>query len=120
VTDAICHLRDHEYEVDQPRLQRVLEEDNPFISATHYDPREYAHTYKSQDARKVLRTFARRRRETIALLDALEPADWNRPARHSIFGPTTLREMVRFIADHDRIHLRQMRDALAFARQPTE
>lgn len=118
--DTLCHLRDHETEVDQPRLQQVLEADNPFISATDYDPLAHTGSYATQDARAALHTFARRRSETIAMLDALDEDDWERPARHSIFGPTTLREMVRFMADHDRIHLRQMRDALAAARQPTD
>jgi hypothetical protein len=115
--DAICHLRDHETEVDRPRLRQVLEEDNPFISATSYDPRAYSHEYTTQDAREALHVLTQRRTQTIAMLDNLPPSAWERPARHSIFGPTSLGELVKFMADHDRIHLRQMRDALATARQ---
>jgi FMN phosphatase YigB (HAD superfamily) len=115
--DSLCHLRDHEIELDQPRLQQVLEEENPFISATNYDPHAHAHEYETQNAREALHDFAALRAETITTLDALPPTAWERPARHSIFGPTTLGEIVKFMADHDRIHLRQMRDAVTAARQ---
>jgi len=117
VRDAICHLRDHETEVDRPRLQQVLEEDDPFISATNYNPRAHSHEYSEEDAHEALRTFAERRAETIAMLEDLPANAWERPARHSVFGPTTLGELVKFMADHDRIHLRQMRDALAASRK---
>jgi FMN phosphatase YigB (HAD superfamily) len=117
VRDAICHLRDHEHEVDRPRLEQVLEEDNPFISATNYNPRAHSHEYSEDDALEALHEFAERRAETIAMLEDLPVHAWERPARHSIFGPTTLGELVKFMADHDRIHLRQMRDALAASRQ---
>lgn len=115
--DAICHLRDHEIEVDQPRLRQVLEEDNPFISATAYDPGAHNTEYETQTIREALEVFYNRRLETIALLDSVPESAWDRPARHSIFGPTTFGEMVQFMADHDRIHFRQMRDAIDSARE---
>jgi FMN phosphatase YigB (HAD superfamily) len=112
--DVVCHLRDHEIEVDRARLQRILDEDNPFISAT-FDPWEYAQEYVAQDARQALGVFAERRAETVRLLKALPDEAWERPARHSVFGPTYFGEMVEFMADHDRVHYQQIQDAIAQA-----
>jgi hypothetical protein len=42
------------------------------------------------------------------MLEAAAPGDWGRTARHAILGPTTLKELVRIIAEHDRLHIRQV------------
>jgi len=55
-------------------------------------------------------TVANQRDITITLLDRLTPDEWQRPARHAIFGPTHLQELVAFTSEHDRLHLRQMRE----------
>jgi hypothetical protein len=47
----------------------------------------------------------------LAMLEALKgmsEEEWSRRARHSIFGPTTLLEMIGFMATHDRIHIQQI------------
>jgi hypothetical protein len=44
----------------------------------------------------------------MSLLEQLSPADWERTARHAIFGPTHLRELIAITAGHDQLHVRQM------------
>ena len=51
--------------------------------------------------------FTAARKQTLALLDGLAN-EWSRPARHAIFGPTTLQELVGFVATHDRTHVQQV------------
>ncbi|MEK7323623.1 MAG: DinB family protein [Chloroflexota bacterium] len=115
-TEIVCHLRDVEIEVNLPRLRRVLEEANPFISAIDSDRWAEERDYQSQCGRAALADFAEARRETLALLDSLSEADWKRPARHAIFGPTTLQELVTFTNEHDRLHLRQMRENISITK----
>jgi hypothetical protein len=52
--------------------------------------------------------FADERERTLAFLAALPPQAWERPARHYIFGPTTLLEMANFVSQHDRMHIAQL------------
>ena len=52
------------------------------------------------------------RMETLAVLAALSTADWQRTGRHAIFGPITLQEQLGFVAEHDRVHIRQVYDLL--------
>jgi hypothetical protein len=33
--------------------------------------------------------------------------EWDRKARHAIFGPTDMEELVKFIVEHDKLHIRQ-------------
>ncbi len=118
VTEVLCHLRDVEAEVQFPRLQNIIQEENPFISAENTDLWAAARNYAAQDGRMALSTFMASRTSTLALLSGLEEEAWDRPARHAIFGPTTLRELVLFMAEHDRLHIRQIHKLRADADMP--
>jgi hypothetical protein len=48
------------------------------------------------------------RKQMIALLERLGTEEWSRPARHAIFGPTDLAELVSFVTTHDRSHIQQI------------
>ncbi|MFW5691942.1 MAG: HAD-IA family hydrolase [Chloroflexota bacterium] len=103
----VCHLLESENTVQRPRLERILHEDNPFL--TNPKPPPGADQYAcSEDGIKLAQHFASAREHTIALLRELSSENWQRPARHSIFGPTTLLEMAHFTAQHDRLHLEQL------------
>ncbi len=110
--DIICHLCDHEATEDRVRLRRIAEENNPFLSA-NYDPWGKAHEYDQVPADRAFLEFTQHRSETIEWLLGLPEETWSRPARYAIFGPTSFEEMVRFTTEHDRTHLRQIRDAIA-------
>lgn len=111
-TEIICHLRDADCDVNLPRLQRVLQEENPLLSGINTDAWAEERQYARQDGCQALAEFIRVRVSMIRMLEALPAEDWSRPARHTIFGPTTLQELVGFIATHDRTHLQQLTAAL--------
>jgi len=110
----VCHLRDHEAAEDRMRLERIVNEDKPFLS-TIYDPWAHAHNYDETSTEVALYDFARSRSDTVSWLNRLPAEAWQRTARHSIFGPTTFSEMVRFTTEHDLTHLRQIRKAIESA-----
>lgn len=107
IIQIVCHLLESEDAVQRPRLQRILDEDNPFLTNPAPPPGPQSPPCLS-DGLEAARRFASRRRETIALLRSLPAAAWDRPARHSVFGLTTLLEMALFTAQHDRLHLNQL------------
>lgn len=109
--EILCHLRDSEQEVYLPRLRRVLEEEEPFIPAGNTDAWAEERAYREQDGQQALHDFTAVRLQTLALLRGLSEAQWERKARHAVFGPTNLQELVRFMAEHDRLHLRQAHTA---------
>jgi hypothetical protein len=84
-----------------------MREQNPFIPAMVTDVWAAERDYQSQDGPQALRDFIANRQQLIHALESLTAADWERPARHTIFGPTTLRELMGFIATHDRSHIQQ-------------
>jgi FMN phosphatase YigB (HAD superfamily) len=111
VRDILCHLTDYVVE-DRARFERIVQEDNPFLSA-NYDPWSGISAYSGLSVSSAFENFVSRRADLVDWLRALPPNAWHRPARHAVFGPTTLLEMVKFTSEHDRTHLRQMCEAVA-------
>ena len=108
ILELISHLQDVEKEINFPRIQTILHEDNPtligFDSDIWITLRDYQNTRNSQ----VLLDFSAQRQQLLSLLTGLPSDQWKRPAQHTIFGPTNLEEIARFIAHHDMDHIRQV------------
>ena len=112
-TEIVCHLRDSDREINLPRLERIFNEANAFIAGVNADAWSDTRSYCSENGDEAFSGFVDAR---LALLDRLQPftpSDWQRQARHAIFGPTNLLELIGFIAAHDRTHIQQAIQTLA-------
>lgn len=112
VGEIFCHLRDADREVNLPRLDKLLAEDNPFLPGINTDHWAEERRYIQQDGQAALQEFIAVRTELIHRLENLSAADWQQPARHAIFGPTNLMELLNFTITHDRSHVQQVHDAI--------
>ncbi len=108
LNEIFCHLRDVELEINIPRMQTLIKDTNPFIAGQITDDWVQQRDYDRQDGREALRIMSKARTQLAELLSGLSPDDWKRTARHSVFGPTHLQEMVSFVANHDRSHIQQV------------
>ncbi len=108
LNEILAHFRDVEREVNLPRLRAFLAEENPFITADDTDLWVSERGYSEQDGRAALKEFVAARMEMLVILAQLSADDWQRSARHAIFGPITLQEQFAFVAEHDRVHVRQI------------
>jgi HAD superfamily hydrolase (TIGR01549 family) len=106
--EVVVHLREREAAVQRKRLEHILREENPFLSGPELPPAPGVLDLTAEDGRAVVEEFAVEREQTIAFLKKLAPGDWARPARHSVFGTTSLLEMAAFLARHDRLHINQL------------
>jgi len=107
ILQVVYHLLERESSVQRPRLERILHEDNPFLSVPP-SPTMPTETDITEEGMVLAMAFAAEREQTLALVRSLAPQDWQRPAQHSIFSQTTLLEMAHFTAQHDRLHLTQI------------
>jgi FMN phosphatase YigB (HAD superfamily) len=105
--EIVCHLRDTEREIHHAQIRLFAEQGNPFIPRPDAAVWARERKYLNENGLQSLRAFAAARRETLSMLSVLNDADWMRPARHAIFGPTNFREVIGFMADHDRLHIQQ-------------
>ena len=107
-TEIACHLRDVDAEVNLPRFERISRGENPFLPGVNSDLWANERAYAQSDGLAALRQFMQAREDILRLLEGLDESGWNQPARHAIFGPTTLLELVSFTTTHDRNHLQQL------------
>ncbi len=111
--EVVCHLCDADREVLEPRTERILAEDCPqflYVDMTGWD---VARGYREQPTAAALAEWRDVRRGILGRLAPLGRADWARPAVHSANGPVTLADLVRYFAEHDLSHRRQLAAALA-------
>ena len=106
ILQILCHLWRAETEVHQLRLRTILEQENPFIPSVPPPGPDIPECH--DDGMEVFERFRAQRQQTMAMLADLDAVDWQRPARHSIFGLTNLLEMAYFTAQHDRLHITQL------------
>lgn len=106
-TEILCHLRDVDREVNIPRIEKVLSENNPFLAGIDSDKWAGERLYYCQNGLEALKDFTSSRIHLLDVLEVLKPEDYQRQASHAIFGPTNLKEMLGIIAGHDRLHVRQ-------------
>lgn len=107
LTEIFCHLRDSDQEVNLPRLEKIAKEENPFLPGINTDTWAEERDYFHQDGPTALKEFIEARARLVNRLEALPAAGWQRTARHAVFGPTTLKELITFTVTHDRTHIDQ-------------
>jgi len=112
LTEILCHMRDTDREVHLPRIKTVTQEENPFLPGVSTDHWAEIRQYNQQDGLKALQEFLQCRIELIQVLTKISAEQWKLPARHAIFGPTTLNELVGIIVTHDQNHVRQLRETI--------
>lgn len=111
-TEIVCHLRDVDSEVNIPRVNKVLAEQNPFLPGIDSDKWAEERLYYCQNGPQALQDFTDSRINLLEILAGLQTDDWVKPARHAIFGPTKLKELISIIVGHDRLHVRQAKNSL--------
>jgi hypothetical protein len=91
-------------------VERGLEEDGADVDGVRGDqpeiPLEQASDHSVADHIAEMR---RQRELTMALIESIEPADFDRTAKNSIFGSLTLMQWLRSYYRHDRMHYDQVR-----------
>ncbi len=108
VVEVLCHLRDTDLEVHQPRLQSYQAQESPFFVGIQPDAWANERPYKFTRYADALQGWLAARLQTLELLGQMTESDWQKTARHAQFGPTKLFEYLQIIAEHDRTHLRQL------------
>jgi FMN phosphatase YigB (HAD superfamily) len=111
-TEILCHLRDVDQEIYLPRIKSILSENNPFIEAIDAHQWEEERKYKQQDGCEVFTEFMGQRKNILGIISAFEQEEWNKKARHTILGPTSMMELLQIYARHDRLHIQQIHQTL--------
>jgi DinB family protein len=98
------HLADLEREGFGARIQRLLEEDDPFLP--DFDGARVAEErhYRTLSIAEGLQAFRSARAANLALLATVKDAQWSRAGRQEGVGPVALCDLPAMMAEHDRSH----------------
>ena len=107
VTEILAHLADAEI-VGSFRMRFIL--GAPGSPVVAYDQNAWADSghYEKRDPRKSLELFRTLRAANLAMLESLEPEQWQHWGMHSERGQESIEHIARMFAGHDINHLRQV------------
>ena len=103
--EQACHLRDIEIDGYHRRFGRTLVETLPDLASIDSYALAEKHEYGADDALRALVAFRAAREETVAMLEKLSPAEWQRRARFAEYGEVSLRGLAHILRSHDLQHL---------------
>jgi hypothetical protein len=108
----VCHLRDIDREIYQPRIERLLAEREPRFENVEPTPWTEDRAYTAEDPARALADWGVARERLVATLSPLRNEHWLAFAWHSKRGPYPLGSMVRDWTEHDLTHRQQIARAL--------
>ncbi|SHF37624.1 DinB family protein [Pedobacter caeni] len=107
--EQICHIRDIETDGYHQRIQAILTENNPELASVAGYELAIQRDYKNADLKETITAFQEARKKTIAMIEAIDDEQWNRPAYFEGYGNITLRSLLHFLCSHDLEHLASLR-----------
>lgn len=108
--ENVWHLADLEREGFGTRIRRLRSEEGPRLPDFDGAGTARARDYNRLDLARGLAAFAESRRENLAALRSLGPADWDRAGSQEGVGPIRLRDVPRMMRDHDASHRREIEE----------
>ena len=106
-----CHLAEVQPMFFE-RIELMLREENPKIRA-YLPEREHDHdALLAVDLEQALARFERQRKELVARLKSLRPADWQRTAEHEEYSRYSIFILFRHVVMHDMLHAYRIEECL--------
>jgi hypothetical protein len=106
--ECLRHLLDTEAHVFPVRVRAFLVGED----IVNYEPDEQGSAFADLSPIALVAEFARRRAESLAMLEDVKALDLARTAQHSELGEVTLGQMLHQWAAHDLAHTMQAEQAL--------
>lgn len=106
--EHVCHMRDIEIEGYGFRIQRILNEDNPFLSDIDGSRLAIERDYNRQSLNEAVSAFASARRHNLTLLNNASKGDFEREGELEGVGSVTLSKLVQMMIEHDEGHLEEL------------
>jgi hypothetical protein len=111
VKECVAHVFDVS-DVCFGRIQRIIEEEDPFIQSIYPAARMVAAGYLSRTLDELVAGFIERRARDVAWLKALPASAFGRAGTHDVVGTLSGADIANYWAFHDLIHLRQAAKAV--------
>ena len=108
IKEVCAHLRDS-LEIDGERIRRMVEEDEPLISAYDQEALARDRDYQTEGMPLILTALRAFSGGNAYVLERLSEEQWQRGGRHEERGPIHVSGYAEQQAEHVRAHLEQIR-----------
>jgi hypothetical protein len=108
IKEVCAHLRDS-LEIDGERIRRMVEEDEPVISAYDQEALARERDYQNESMPLILTALRAFSGGNAYVLEGLSEEQWQRGGRHEERGPIRVDSYAESQAEHVRAHLEQIR-----------
>jgi len=105
--EILCYLRDVDREIITPRLYRVIEENNPFLTQVDTSHWVEKRAYLEESGSSPLVNFTQNRIELLNFILGLPIKSWSRQAVSEENGPTTFERLVGSLTALDQGQVRK-------------
>ncbi len=106
--EVLWHITDFETEIYHPQWKQLLADTEAPLRAVDTSKWAEERRYQSRDPHEAYALFLSTRRTSLSLLEALgEKGLFEASVHHSVFSDTKIKELIGFVAKHDRLHLNQ-------------
>jgi hypothetical protein len=116
ILENVCHLRDIEIEGYSVRINRILKEDNPFLSDLDGSRLAIERDYNRQSLNDAILSFTAARKQNLSLLNAATEEEFAREGELEGVGNVSLAKLVAIMCDHDDGHIEDMQRLLRLLR----
>ena len=107
--ENVCHLRDIEAEGYATRIDRILDETNPFLADIDGSRLAVERSYNDQDPNLALRAFVVARTQNLEKLSGMNLDEFDREGTLEGVGPVTLKRLSEMMREHDEGHVEDLR-----------
>jgi hypothetical protein len=115
--ENVWHLADLEREGFAIRIQRILTEDEPFLSDFDGTRLARERRYNERDVAEGLAAFQEARARNVEALRRAVRSDWKRRALQEDVGRISLEDIPRQMAQHDASHTAEIGGLIAYLRE---
>jgi uncharacterized damage-inducible protein DinB len=113
IRDNLAHLVDAEH-AHRRFVQAVLEGRSVHLEGFDLDRwnEEHVARHAGQSVNEILDALRAEREETLILIVDIPPDAWDKRGDHPALGEVSVRQVIRTIGVHERMHLKEMRKSL--------
>lgn len=109
VIENVCHLRDIEIEGYTGRINRILNEEAPFLPDIDGSRLALERAYNSQNLAPALQDFSAARMHNVQTLSNVSMDQLERVGTFEGVGKVTLEKLLVLMREHDEDHIRDLR-----------
>ncbi len=110
VLENVCHLRDIEREGHTPRIEKLLNEEKPFLHDVDGARLARERDYNAQDFSAALQDFSAAREENMRKLSHVSAEQLNLSGEFEGVGEITLERLLQMMREHDEGHKQEIKD----------